>query len=92
MKKIIIIITDSTIIGKAYCPKDNSWAKDLTHNTDALVFGHTFIITSDPYKKQVYEGFLLKHCGEYYRTMVKAIDPDSGFEYEMMYEPGWLIS
>lgn len=90
MKKTIVIVTDSTIIGEEYCPKDNSYAKDLTHNTDAQVYGHTFIITSDPYKKQVHEGFLLKHCGEHYHMMVKAIDPNSGFEYEMMFEPAWL--
>ena len=93
MKKIIIIVTDSTIVGSKYCPKDNSYAKNLTNDSDhARVYGHTFILTSEPYKKQVHEGFFLKNLGEYWRLMVKAIDPCTGFEYEMMYEPEWLMS
>ena len=92
MKKIIIIVTDSTIVGSKYCPKDNSYAKDLTNDSDhARVYGHIFILISEPYKKQVHEGFLLKDFSEYWRLMVKAIDPCTGFEYEMMYEPEWLI-
>lgn len=93
MKKIIIIVTDSTIVGSKYCPKDNSYAKDLTNDSDhARVYGHTFILTSEPYKKQVHASCSLKDFGEYWRLMVKAIDPCTEFEYEMMYEPEWLIS
>lgn len=93
MKKIIIIVTDSTIVGSKYCPKDNSYAKDLTNDSDdARVYGHTFILISEPYKKQVNEDFLLESLGECWRLMVKAIDPCTGFEYEMMYEPKWLMS
>lgn len=92
MKKIIIIVTDNTIVGSKYCPKDNSYAKDLTNDSDrARVCGHTFILTSEPYKKQVHEDFFLKNLGEYERLMVKAIDPCTGFKYEMMYEPEWLM-
>ena len=92
MKKIILIVTDSTIVGSKYCPKDNLYAKDLTNDSNhARVYGHTFILTSEPYKKQVHEDFFLKNLGEYERLMVKAIDPCTGFEYEMMYEPEWLM-
>lgn len=92
MKRIIVIVTDDDIVGSKYRPEDNSFSKDLTHGTDhPRVFGRILILTSKPYKKQVHEDILLREFGEYYRLMVRAIDPHTGFEYEIMYEPDWLV-
>lgn len=88
----VIVIEVNGVIGRSYRPQDNSYSRDVTHDCDhAYVYLHTFIISCEPYKKQIRTGWELEKYGPRYVMMVKAIDPATGWEYEMMYGPEWLL-
>lgn len=96
MKKVIILVIDtpeneSSVIGQYYKPRDNSWDKNCETGQWEDLIGRTFIVSSKPYKKQVHEGWELRRMGPSYYDMIKAIDINTGVEYEMLYNPRCLV-
>ena len=80
-----------SIIGMRIVPFDNSWAKCLDSGCRASVNGKEFICMSEPYTKQVNEGWELEEFGEHYVDMVKVFSLRSGRMYEVMFNESDLV-
>lgn len=99
IKAVVINNKPESLIGRFIKVKDNSYIKCFTNGDERGrgyfhydLFGKEFVILSDkPYRVQVHYGTDYKIFGSQFVDMVKVISLETGMEYEVMFNEGWLL-
>lgn len=74
------------LIGRRYKVQDNSYIKDLKTGCEGGLYGRETIIVSDPYTEEIdFYGNKNEHL------FVNVFSTDSGRDYRVLFNEGWLI-
>lgn len=79
-----------TVIGKLYCPKDNSYIERLDNGVEGDLFDVWCKITSEPY---IATSYVSPIDGEECQDMfVNVASVETGIEYRVLFRESWLLN
>lgn len=79
-----------SIIGRLYCPKDNSYVERLDNGVEGYLFDVWCKITSEPY---IDTSFVSPIDGEKEQDMfVNVVSMESDIEYRVLFRESWILN
>ena len=76
-----------SVKGRLYCPKDNSYIKNISNGIKGILCNKKCVIISDPYVQEI----KLPGLGTFKEMMVNVCSVDTGFAYCVLWRESWLI-
>lgn len=77
-----------SVKGRLYCPKDNSYIKNLSNGIKGTLYDKKCVIISDPYVQEIKLPGIPKIFKE---MMVNVCSVETGIAYCVLWRESWLI-
>jgi hypothetical protein len=77
-----------SIIGRLYCPKDNSYIKRLDNGKEGMLYDVWCRIISEPYLSTSYVSTNGKESQDMF---VNVASVETGIEYRVLFSESWLL-
>lgn len=77
-----------SLIGRLYCPMDNSYIERVDNGCEGALYGVWCEITSEPYTITLDDIVL----GQHEEIMINVRSKESGIEYRVLWCESWLLN